>query len=180
MKRLFYPAAVAAVLLLSAFTTVSTIVPANSWKLGEDYSIAFESKNPAGIFKTMTGDINFDPSNLAGSSFDMKVDVASINTGNGTKNKHAVSPKWFDAEKYPHITFKSTQIKKTGNGYEVTGDLEMHGVKKSITFPFTFDNNTFNANFKVLRTDYGIGDTKGMSAKASVELAVNLSVPVMQ
>jgi polyisoprenoid-binding protein YceI len=174
MKKMYFPLMIAAVLILSAFTTYNNV----SWKLAEGYSIAFESKNPAGIFKTMDGNIQFDPNNLAASSFDMKVDVASINTGNGVKNKHAISANWFDAAKYPHIKFKSSQITKTSKGYTITGLLDMHGIQKEITFPFTFQNDTFKGSFEVNRTNFKIGETTGSAANAATTLAVTLSVPV--
>lgn len=171
---MYFPLMIAAVLILSAFTTYNSI----SWKIAEGYSIAFESKNPAGIFKTMNGNIQFDANNLAASSFDMQVDVKSINTGNGVKNKHAVSENWFDAAKYPQIKFKSSKIAKTSKGYEVTGTFDMHGVQKVITFPFTFEKNTFKGSFEINRTDFKIGATKGSAANAATTLAINLSVPV--
>jgi polyisoprenoid-binding protein YceI len=174
MKKIYFPLMIAAVLVLSAFTTYNSV----SWKIAEGYSIAFESKNPAGIFKTMVGNIQFDANNLVASSFDMQVDVKSINTGNGIKNKHAVSENWFDAAKYPQIKFKSSKIMKSSKGYSVTGILDMHGVQKEITFPFTFKNNTFEASFEVNRADFKIGSTKGAAAKAATTLAINLSIPV--
>jgi len=62
------------------------------------------------------------------------IDVTSINTGNGLQNKHAKSDEWFDAAKYAQIHFVSRSMARTGNGYQVTGDLDMHGVKKRRPF----------------------------------------------
>ncbi|MDP5139092.1 MAG: YceI family protein, partial [Spirosomaceae bacterium] len=115
---------------------------------------------------------------LANSKFAVSLDVASINTGNGMKNKHAKSDKWFDAEKYPKITFTSNKFTKTAAGYSVEGTLDLHGVKKPVSIPFTFANNTFKGSLKVNRMDYGVGTMEGMSKKVSNEIVVDISVPV--
>ena len=89
------------ILILSAFTISSSL----NWTISEGYEIKFSSStgDPEGIFKTINGDIQFNENDLASSKCDFKVDVNSINTGNGMQNKHAISAKWFDAEKYPNI-----------------------------------------------------------------------------
>ncbi|MFK7810674.1 MAG: YceI family protein [Saprospiraceae bacterium] len=165
---------IAVIVLFSAFTVNNSM----SLQIAEGYSIKFEGTKVTGIFKTMSGDIQFDENNLEASKFSTSIDVASINTGNGMKNKHAVSKKWFDAEKYPAITFNSSKFSKTDTGYEVIGELEIHGTKKEISIPFTFHDNTFHGAFNVNRLDYGIGTMKGMSKKVSNEIKLEISVPV--
>lgn len=174
MRKFFYPLAILLVLTLSAYTAFQS----SKWKIAEGYSIKFSSKDPSGVFKDFKGDIIFDEKNLSASKFDVVIDVNSISTGNGMKNKHAKSDKWFDVKNYPEIRFKSTAISKTGSGYSVTGILDMRGVKKEISFPFTFVNNTFTGSFTIKRLDYNIGTTKGMAGKAAQELLVEISVPV--
>lgn len=165
---------IAAIILFSAFIVTNSM----SWQIDEGYSIKFAGTDAEGIFKTLTGDIQFDENNLDASQFSTSIDVASINTGNGMKNKHAVSKKWFDAETYPAITFNSSKFDKTDSGYEVTGMIEIHGTKKEITIPFTFSDNTFNGKFSVNRMDFGVGTMKGMSKKVSNEINLEISVPV--
>src|SRR5207245_1363285 len=96
---------------------------------------------------------------------DVSIDVASINTGNGLQNKHAKSDEWFDAAKYPQIRYTSQKIFKAGNGYQVTGALEVHGVKKSVVIPFTFlktaTGGKFTGSFTLNRNDYKIGKPGG-------------------
>jgi len=174
MKQLSFAVLVGATMLLSAFTTIKSI----DWQITEGYSIKFKGTDAEGIFKTMTGDISFDENDLSASKFSVSVDVSSINTGNGMKNKHAKSDKWFDAAKYPSITFISSKISKSTEGYQVDGTLEMHGVKKQITIPFTFGSNSFKGNFSVNRMDFGVGTMEGMSKKVSNEIALEISVPV--
>lgn len=174
MKKLTLAAMIGAIVLLSAFTIKESI----NWKIAEGYAIEFSGTDVEGIFKKMSGEISFNESDLANSKFSITIDVASINTGNGMKNKHAVSDKWFDAETYPNITFNSNKITKADTGYEVTGTLVLHGVTKEVTIPFEFASNTFKGNLKVNRLDYGVGTMKGMSKKVSNEIAINITVPV--
>lgn len=163
-----------AIISLSAFT----VSKSTTWQIAEGYSIKFQGTEVEGIFKSMTGDIQFDQNNLEASKFSTSIAVASINTGNGMQNKHAVSDKWFDAETYPNITFNSSKFSKSQSGYTVTGMLEIHGVKKEVSIPFAFKNNTFSGKFTVKRLDYGIGTMKGMSKKVSDEINLEISVPV--
>ena len=172
MKNLTFATIVATVLVLSAFVVKQSV----NWKIADSYSIKFTSKDPSGVFTKMNGSILFDENNLQGSKFDVKIDVNSINTGNGMRNKHAKSEKWFDASKYPTIDFTSSKFAKTASGYEVTGTLQIHGVKKEITIPFTFGNSTFAGTFKVNRLDYQVGNP----GKASEELVIDVTVPVVK
>lgn len=171
MKKLLYPVAALLIMTSSAFT----VFKAQNWKIGENYSVKFTSKDPSGVFTGLKGDISFDEKNLAASKFNVSVEVATINTGNGAQNNHAKSAQWFDAEKYPLITFTSSSISKATSGYEAKGTLEMHGVKKEVTIPFTFQNNTFTGSFTVNRNDFELNPS---NTRTSTELKVDLSVPV--
>jgi len=131
MKRLIYPLAGIAIIICSAFT----IKVSQDWKIADNYSIKFDGGDPSGSFGGLKGGISFDPSDLDNSKLNVSLDVASINTGNGMKNTHAKSPKWFDAEKYPTISFVSSSISKTSSGYDTKGTLTMHGIQKQIEIP---------------------------------------------
>src|SRR6185369_7411502 len=108
------------------------------WQPTDKYNIGFSSNDAGGVFKKFSGNIIFDEQNTAASKFDVNIDAASINTGNGLQNKHAKSDEWFDVAKYPQIRYTSQKFVKAAGGYQVTGDLEVHGVKRSTTIPFTF------------------------------------------
>lgn len=174
MKTFSFIGMVAGIITLSAFTINNSI----NWKISDGYSIKFSSEDPSGVFTKLKGNIAFDENNLSTSSFDLEVDVNSINTGNGMQNKHAVGKKWFNAELYPTIHFVSEKFVKTSKGYQVMGTLEMHGVKKDFTMPFTFVDNTFISSFTVDRTEFDLGATKGMSAKVPHNITLDISVPV--
>ncbi|HET6255690.1 MAG TPA: YceI family protein [Puia sp.] len=176
MKKLFYPVAAVLILAGSAFTFLT----APGWQIDKPYSIGFSIGNEAGIFKDFQGTILFDDQNPGAGKFDVSVKVASVNTGNGLQNTHIKSGEWLDADNYPQILFTSSSIGKKGNGYEVTGQLDLHGVKKTITFPFTFQKSgqaagTFTGNFTINRNDYKIGKPGGDVAD---QIKIDISVPV--
>ena len=174
MKKLFYPFAAIAIVLGSAFT----VIKSQDWKIADGYSVKFEGGDPSGEFGGLKGTISFDPNDLASSKFDASIDVATINTGNGMKNTHAKSDKWFDAEKYPTIRFTSSAITKTPAGYEAKGILDMHGVQKEITVPFAFDNNVFKGSIQVNRLDYNINTAEPNHGAATFK--VDITVPVVK
>jgi polyisoprenoid-binding protein YceI len=172
MKKLIYPFVAIVLIFASAFTFIQS----QDWKIEEKYSVKFDGGDPEGEFKGLKGLVRFDEKDLAASKFEVSIEVATINTGNGMKNTHAKSAGWFDAEKYPTITFTSSAITKTSSGYAAKGILDMHGIKKEITIPFTFSNNVFASNFEVNRNEFGIGDPKHEKVPATLKLTI--SVPV--
>jgi len=172
MKKLIYPVAALALLVASAFTAIKS----QDWKISDGYSVKFDGGDPSGEFSGLKGTISFDPNDLASSKFSTSIDVASINTGNGMKNTHAKSDKWFDAEKYPTIKFTSSSITKTATGYAAAGALEMHGVQKPVTIPFTFENNVFKGSFEVNRMDYNVNTAEPNHGGAKFK--VDITVPV--
>jgi polyisoprenoid-binding protein YceI len=175
MNKLFYPVAAVLILPGSAFTFLT----AQSWQIADGYSITFTSADADGIFSDFKGSLVFDEQNPGAGKFDVTVNTASINTGNGLQNKHAKSDEWFDVAKYPQIRFVSRSISKTATGYQVTGDLEMHGVKKSIVLPFSFkktaQGGTFAGSFTVNRNDYNLGKPGG---DVGEQIKIDISVPV--
>ena len=172
MKKILVPVLAVVVMLASAFTFVASM----DWKIGEKYSVKFDGGDPKGEFSGLKGTIQFDPSDLAGSKFDCTVDVATFNTGNGMQNTHAKSERWLDATKYPVIRFTSSSVSKTATGYVTKGTLEMHGVKKEIEIPFTFNNNVFEGSFEVNRMDYNINTAEPKHGATVLKVALNVPV----
>ena len=172
MKKFIYPIAAFGLILISSFTVFKT----QEWKIADSYSVKFDGGDPSGQFSGLKGQISFDPGDLANSKFDATIDVTTINTGNGMKNTHAKSEKWFDAAKYPVIEFVSSAISKTATGYEAKGILTMHGVQKEVLIPFTFDENIFKGSFTINRMDYNINtaepDHGGSNFKVEIQVPV--------
>lgn len=162
------------VLISPAFT----ILNSTNWIVKEDaYKVTFKGPKAEGIFKGLKATIIFDEANLEKSKFSASIDVNTINTGNGMKNKHAKSEDALNAKLFPNIIFESSSIVKMGNGYEAIGKLIIKGVARDMVLPFTFENKgnegIFIGNFYVLSKDFNI---KRMGTPEKVE--INLMIPV--
>jgi polyisoprenoid-binding protein YceI len=89
--------------------------------------------NVKGKFSGLSGVLKLDETNYARSTVEASIPVSTVNTGDEKRDGHLVSADFFDAEKFPAMTFKSTRIESVGGGdYEVTGDLTIHGVTKPV------------------------------------------------
>jgi polyisoprenoid-binding protein YceI len=120
-----------------------------------------------GRFKDFTGTIRYDDSDITKSSVEFMAKIESIDTGVEGRDKHLRTADFFDAVKYPEMTFKSTRVeRKAKDSYVLYGDFTMKGVTKQISLPFTITgaikdsrgNTRFgiNAETKINRRDYGI------------------------
>jgi polyisoprenoid-binding protein YceI len=174
MKLIKYLPLIAAVVLLPAFT-FSNI---SSWEIVKDYSIKFSGDRVSGEFKEFNGVIYFDADKPDSAKFNLRIDVRSINTNNSLMDKHAIGEDWFDADKYPQITFVSSNFFKSPAGFQVTGNLTMHNVAKEITIPFNFVKNVFTSKFEIARGDYNVGDTTGLQGWVAKTLQIEVTVPV--
>jgi polyisoprenoid-binding protein YceI len=120
-----------------------------------------------GQFNTFSGTVVTTNPDFTDANIDFTVDVNSINTDNGMRDKHLKSPDFFNAEKYPQVTFKGTSFKKIkDNKYELKGDLTMHGITKPVVFDVTYGGTAndgygnikagFKATTTVNRFDYDL------------------------
>ena len=147
--------------------------------------------NVTGQFRDFEGNISIDRANPAKSSVEFTIQAASIDTGNENRDQHLRSPDFFDAAKFPAITFKSTSVTpKSANEFDVTGDLTMHGVTKRVTLPVSFlgfgrtargEKGGFEIETTVNRKDYGIVwnktlDEGGLLLGEDVKVTINLEV----
>ncbi|MEO6452729.1 MAG: YceI family protein [Ginsengibacter sp.] len=132
-----------------------------------------------GDFSNLKGQITFDPQNTAVSFFNVTVDVNTIDTDSENRDEHLKSDNYFDVEKYPVISLKSTKIDATDKAgvFQLTGLLTIHGVTKQISFPFTAtqqeNDYLFAGNFELNRLDYSVGESSAiMSNTVNVSLSV--------
>ncbi|MFD4816418.1 YceI family protein [Peribacillus butanolivorans] len=120
-----------------------------------------------GSFNKFEANISANPSDLTTAEIDFTVDVASIDTRNADRDNHLRSADFFDVEKNPTLTFKSTKIVKTGDDeYDVTGDVTLNRFTNEETFAITFEGQGkdpwgnekagFSGKGKVKRSDYGL------------------------
>ena len=89
-----------------------------------------------GRFNDVSGTFSLDRDDPAKSSFQLTINVDSVDTANEKRDEHLRQPDYFDTKQFPTIDFQSTKVKAVDGGYEVTGNFTMHGVTKEITFPF--------------------------------------------
>jgi polyisoprenoid-binding protein YceI len=136
-----------------------------------------------GRFNEFTGTFTLDD-DPARCAFELTIKVASIDTANKKRDGHLNSPDFFNAKQYPDITFKSTAVKAIKDGYEVTGDLEMHGVKKPVTFKFLggrkaefpkgVQRTGYSTELTIKRSDFGMVDKQPGFLGDEVPIAISL------
>lgn len=161
-------------IFISAYAHASApdwkVDPAHSgiyFRIGHIYS----SVN--GFFPDFEADIKFDPSKLNESRFAFKVKVKSVNTNNSKRDGHLLSEEFFDAKKFPEMSFESKSIKHLGaNNYQVIGTMKVKDVNKTITLPFIYfgfkqhpfntklDVAGFEARMNIDRLEYKVGNGK--------------------
>jgi len=123
--------------------------------------------NVRGSFGELTGTINFDPANPGDSSVEALIQVASIDTGVEDRDNHLRSPDFFEVEKYPTITFKSSGVQVVDSTHaKVTGDLTIRDVTRPVTLdveflgqaasPFGDQRAGFEASTTINREDFGL------------------------
>ena len=149
MKKLFALATVGFAFLLTSAFTIQSII---NWKIDNEKSqvkfvMQAHGQELIGNFKGVKGDVKFDAADLAGSSFKVDVDVATINTGNDKRNGHLQAASWFDATTYPSINFTSSKITATADGYQAEGNLTAKGVAKPVVIPFQFTGDQATGTF---------------------------------
>ena len=89
-----------------------------------------------GYFRDFTGTINYDGKDVKNSTVEFSAKTTSVDTGVAPRDKHLRTADFFEVEKYPEMTFKSTKVEKKGKNWLVTGDFTMKGVTKQMTIPF--------------------------------------------
>jgi polyisoprenoid-binding protein YceI len=127
-----------------------------------------------GAFKNFDVKVTSSKPDFSDAVIEMSADISSVNTDNDMRDKHIQGEDYFNAAKFPKMTFKSTSMKKSsGKNYIVTGVLTMHGVSKTVSFTATLNGTGENpmskkmtAGFKISgvikRTDFGVGEESAM------------------
>src|ERR1700691_1733035 len=184
MKRMGVAGWSAAVVL--ALGTGVMSAQATQWKIDPMHSEAdFAIKHMAistvhGSFHGLSGVINFDPADVAKSSVEATIPVATVDTGVTPRDTDLKSPRFFDATQFPTMTFKSTSVRKAGDHYDVTGDLTLHGVTKQVVLKLDDLGKTetrmdgksvhqgFTATTPIDRKDFGLAFNGMLSSGEAV------------
>lgn len=137
-----------------------TISPENS---KVEFVAAKVTRSHNGSFKQFSGTIDLVNNSIEQSIVTINIDTASVTTDDDQLTGHLKTADFFDVAKNPKATFVSTKIEpNTANGatHTITGNFDLHAVKKSISFPATIqvsaDSVSANAEFSINRKDFGI------------------------
>ncbi len=157
---------------MTTVATPSTV--ATTWNIDSVHSSAqFKVKhmmisNVKGEFTTITGNLKYDAENVANSYVEASIDATTISTRDPQRDAHLKSADFFDAEKYPALTFKSTRVSRKAEGeLSVAGDLTIHGVTKNVIFevegpsaptkdPWGNTRVGLSATTRINRKDFGL------------------------
>jgi len=137
-----------------------------------------------GRFTRYKADIQGDPSTLEGAKVRIDLDTRSINTANTTRDEHLRSADFFDAAKYPKITFTSKEVRREGDRVLVRGTLDLHGTSRDLDLPFVAAEGmngagartwSYRATLPLDRLDFGVG-AESVAAKISLKRQVELDL----
>jgi polyisoprenoid-binding protein YceI len=178
-----------------ALSTTSMVFAADTYTIdGAHTSFGFTVRhmmisNVPGEFDKFDGQIIYSPADLAGSKANVTIDVSSINTHMDQRDAHLKSPDFFDAAKFPTITFVSTKFTPTA----ITGHLTMKGVTKEVTIPVTISGPVktmmggkaigITGSVTINRQDYGINWNKTLDqggVAVSNDVAITISIEADQ
>lgn len=116
-----------------------------------------------GGFRDFEGTITLDPADLTASGVEVAIQTASLYSDTDKLTQHLTTADFFEVERFPTATFRSTAIAEGGRGdatHTVTGTLTLHGVTKEVSFPATIrvtgDQATAKAEFSIDRNDWGL------------------------
>lgn len=142
-----------------------------------------------GSFTAFEGGFTIDASNVSASSANLTIQAASIDTSSADRDVHLTSAEFLDVETFPTLTFVSTSAADKGNIVEVSGDLTIHGVTKSVVIPWEFIGvstdpwgNTkagFEAELEISRQEFGLVwnvalETGGVLVSDKIKLTLDI------
>jgi polyisoprenoid-binding protein YceI len=143
-----------------------------------------------GRFTKWSGSFVFDEQAPQNSRVEVEVDASSIDTREAQRDTHLRSPDFFDAEKYPKLSFVSTKVEKTGDKeFTLTGDLSMHGMTRPVKLDVEYGGRArhpqmgeragFSARGTLNRKDWGLTwnqvlDAGGFAVSDKVELHLEI------
>lgn len=149
----------------------------------------FGFSTPSGNFSDIQGTIKVDNEKPANSAVNVTIPLSSINTNVKALDEHLLKPDFFDAEKYPNITFKSTKVQPNGkNKYKITGDLTIKNVTKPVVLDAVLNKQAehpmtkaqsigFNATTSFDRSAFGVGAyVPNVGDKITVNITTEASV----
>jgi len=148
--------------------------------------------NVKGRFGKLEGTVEYDPKRPELTKFEATIDAASIDTRDEKRDAHLRSPDFFEVEKYPTLTFRSQEIKKSGDGFTALGELTIRGVTKAVTLeiegpteetkdPWGNTRIGASATAKINRKDWGLNwnaalEAGGVLVGETVKISLEVSL----
>ncbi|HTS60616.1 MAG TPA: YceI family protein [Candidatus Acidoferrales bacterium] len=184
---------------MSAQTTPQPTI--STWKIDPVHSTAeFKVKHMMishvkGQFTSLSGTVVLDEGNMANSRAETTIDAASVHTRDEQRDAHLKSADFFDVEKFPTLTFRTTKIARTGDGeISAEGDLTIHGVTRKVTFavegptapakdPWGNTRIGLSATTKINRKDFGLNWNAALEAGGILvgeEVTITLDVQLIK
>ena len=156
-----------------------------------NWQIRHVASKTSGTFSDVTGQLVIDRKTLANSSVDAKINLLSVNSSNVKRDEHIKKDEYLDLTKFTEATFKSTKIETQSDTEGVmTGQFTLHGVTKTITFPFKvlgFGKDPWGgyrvgleANTSIKASDYGFTWPLKANAPVGDDVALNLLLEGVQ
>jgi polyisoprenoid-binding protein YceI len=163
---------------LLAATSFPTLAATTTWQIDPKHSDAqfaithLMISTVRGEFHGVKGTVVYDDKNFGASSVDVIIDATTVDTREPDRDKDLRSPKFFDTEKFPTMTFKSSKVEEAGGGkLKVTGDLTIRGTTKQVVLdvtvpktpikdPYGMQRTAVMATTKINRLDYGVSWNK--------------------
>lgn len=184
LKHQAFAAGVCAVVMTAGLSAQA----ADQWDVVADESaVAFTGTQLGaeftGVFEAFTADIVFSPDDLAGSSVEILIDIASANTQNADRDSQIVAPDWFDAAQWPTAKFVTKSFTEISSGkYEAVADLTIRDVTREVVLPFDLVISDGGAeavgSVTIKRTDFGVGqgqwtDTSQVGDDVTITVTIN-------
>jgi polyisoprenoid-binding protein YceI len=187
--------------VLAAALSLPAAAATSTWQIDPNHSAAQFAVRHLGLstvrgaFTKVSGTIQFDDKDVSKSSVEVTIDAASVDTRVPDRDKDLRGDHFFDVEKYPTLTFKSTKVEQVEVGkLKVTGDLTIHGVTKQVVLdvegptaavkdPWGNQRAAANASTKINRQDFGVKWNAKMDNGGWVvgdDVAITIDVEMVQ
>lgn len=166
--------------------------PQDAWTIDPKSSLTFSASQVGSIvsgrFPTWTGEIVLDPSSLATSRIDIRIDTRPASTNNRDVDSLMKGPNFLDVQKFPEARFVSTAISGSGERYQANGKLTIRDVTRDVVLPFTLTiaddpgqpgrlRGTARGRLVIKRLDYGVGRNEwAATGQVADEVTIDLNV----
>jgi len=145
-----------------------------------------------GRFEKFSGTVNFDEATPANSTVNVQIEAASVNTKEAQRDGHLKSPDFFDADKYPYLTFKSKRVKVVDSQHaKLVGDMTIRDITKEVVMDVEYAGQAknpwgktaagFSAQTKINREDWGLTwnqtlETGGVLVGKDINISIEVEI----